>query len=107
MVSPFRDARRAIRLRVKDAGLHFIEVYLDTPIEICIERDPKGLYGKALNGELSNMTGINDPYEAPEKPEVIIGWEHPPHSAARYLMDWINPLVRESTSQQVNKSIER
>jgi adenylyl-sulfate kinase len=104
MVSPFRDARRAVRLRVKDAGFHFIEVFLDTPIEICIDRDPKGLYGKALTGELSNMTGINDPYETPEKPEVIIGWEHSPHAAAQYLIDWVNPLVRESTNQRINES---
>ena len=98
MVSPFRDARRAVRL---------IEVFLDTPIEICIGRDPKGLYGKALNGELSNMTGIDDPYETPEKPEVIIGWEHSPNSAAEYLIDWVNPLVRDPLNQQINKSTER
>jgi bifunctional enzyme CysN/CysC len=51
---------------------NFIEVYVDTPLAVCEERDPKGLYKKARSGQLPNMTGINSPYEAPVKPELTI-----------------------------------
>ena len=54
------------------AGLPFIEVFVDTPIEECERRDPKGLYAKARAGELRNFTGIDDPYEPPVSPEVIL-----------------------------------
>lgn len=52
--------------------LKFIEVYISTPVDICQERDPKGLYAKALRGEIKNFTGIDDPYEAPVKPEITL-----------------------------------
>ena len=51
-----------------DAGLPFVEVFVDTPIELCEQRDPKGLYAKARAGEITGFTGIDDPYEAPEQP---------------------------------------
>jgi len=50
----------------------FIEVYVYAPLEVCEQRDPKGLYKKARAGEIKNFTGIDDPYEAPEKPELVI-----------------------------------
>ena len=50
----------------------FIEVFVDTPIEVCIERDPKGLYKKAQAGEIKHFTGIDSPYEVPENPELIL-----------------------------------
>ena len=50
----------------------FIEVFVDTPLELCEERDPKGLYKKARAGEIPNFTGVSDPYEAPENPELVI-----------------------------------
>ncbi len=73
LVSPYRAARDAVRRRVASAGLRFIEVFVDTPLEECERRDPKGLYAKARAGELRNMTGIDDPYEAPEAPELVLG----------------------------------
>jgi bifunctional enzyme CysN/CysC len=50
----------------------FYEVFVDTPLEVCEERDPKGLYAKARAGELSGFTGVDDPYEAPVKPELVL-----------------------------------
>ena len=52
------------------AGLEFVEVFVDTPLELCEQRDPKGLYAKARAGELTGMTGIDDPYEPPVDPEL-------------------------------------
>jgi bifunctional enzyme CysN/CysC len=69
-ISPFRSERRMARDLV---GEHeFIEVYVDTPIEVCMQRDPKGLYKKAQAGEIKNFTGIDSPYEAPEHPELRV-----------------------------------
>ncbi len=66
-VSPYREARRQARMRCPN----FVEVYCRAALSALIERDPKGLYRKALAGEISNFTGIDDPYEEPESPEVI------------------------------------
>ncbi len=69
-ISPFQKERDAVRsLMQKD---EFIEVFIDTPLEVCESRDPKGLYQKARKGEIPNFTGISSPYEAPEKPEIHI-----------------------------------
>ena len=54
------------------AGIPFYEIHIDTPVAVCEERDPKGLYKKARSGEIPNFTGISDPYEAPENPEVLV-----------------------------------
>ncbi len=69
-ISPFRAERRLAREAVEDG--EFIEVFVDTPLEVAEERDPKGLYAKARRGELSNFTGIDSPYEPPEDPEVRV-----------------------------------
>jgi len=67
-VSPYRESRDLARSLIK----RFVEVYIDCPLEEVIKRDPKGLYEKALRGEIDNMTGIQDPYEEPINPEVKI-----------------------------------
>lgn len=67
-VSPYREIRREIREQIGD----FVEVFVRCPVEVCIERDVKGMYKKALAGEIKNFTGISDPYEEPENPEVIV-----------------------------------
>jgi adenylyl-sulfate kinase len=67
-ISPYRKDRDRIR-RLMGEG-EFIEVFVDTPLELCEARDPKGLYKKARAGEISNFTGLDAPYEAPESPEV-------------------------------------
>jgi adenylylsulfate kinase len=69
-ISPYRADRNAVRALL-GAG-EFVEVFMDTPIEICEARDPKGLYKKARAGQLKGFTGIDDPYEAPEKPELVL-----------------------------------
>ncbi len=69
-ISPFRSERGLARSLVNEG--EFIEVHVDTPLEIAEQRDPKGLYKKARRGELKNFTGIDSPYEAPEKPEIKI-----------------------------------
>jgi bifunctional enzyme CysN/CysC len=69
-ISPFRAERRLARERV-EVG-EFIEVHVDTPLDVAEERDPKGLYAKARSGELTNFTGIDSPYEAPESPEIRV-----------------------------------
>jgi adenylylsulfate kinase len=69
-ISPYRQDRDRVR-RTMDAG-EFVEVFVDTPLEICEQRDPKGLYKKARAGELKHFTGIDDPYEAPSAPELVL-----------------------------------
>ena len=67
-ISPYREARTFVRSQCSN----FIEVYVSTPLEECEKRDPKGLYKKARKGEISNFTGISDPYEPPENVEIEI-----------------------------------
>ncbi|HXT58077.1 MAG TPA: adenylyl-sulfate kinase [Pirellulales bacterium] len=69
-ISPYRRDRDAVRASMP-AG-DFLEIFVDAPIEVCEARDPKGLYKKARAGELKGFTGIDDPYEAPEKPELVL-----------------------------------
>ena len=69
LISPYRSARDFARSLHDAADLPFVEVHCDTPLEVCEARDPKGLYQKARAGEITGMTGIDDPYEAPEHPE--------------------------------------
>ncbi|MCI7765471.1 adenylyl-sulfate kinase [Helicobacter sp.] len=73
-ISPFCKERQIIR-ELLDKG-EYIEIFVDTPIEICEKRDPKGLYKKARNGEIKNFTGIDSPYEAPKNPEIHIKSEN-------------------------------
>lgn len=68
-ISPYRDARRAVR---RAHGSAFIEVYLECSLEALVRRDPKGLYAKALDGRIEHFTGVSDPYEAPETPEIRV-----------------------------------
>ncbi|MBA64079.1 MAG: adenylyl-sulfate kinase [Planctomycetaceae bacterium] len=70
-VSPYRADRASVRERVEESRQgDFVEVFVDAPLEVCESRDPKGLYKKARAGEIKGMTGIDDPYEVPDSPEV-------------------------------------
>ena len=69
-ISPYKAIRDTVRGWVEGDGGVFVEVFMNTPVEQCIQRDPKGLYKKALAGEIKQFTGIDDPYEAPESPEI-------------------------------------
>ena len=72
LVSPFHAERCSVRERHERHGLHFVEVYLDTPLDTCAARDPKGLYARARAGELKNFTGVDDPYEPPTRPDLRV-----------------------------------
>jgi len=74
-VSPYRKIREEVRGIIENEGLTFIEVYLKCSLEECMRRDPKGLYKMALEGKMKNMTGIQDVYEPPLNPELIINSE--------------------------------
>jgi bifunctional enzyme CysN/CysC len=69
-ISPFRSERRIAREMLEEG--EFIEIFVDTPIEVCEQRDPKGLYQKARSGELKNFTGVDSDYEPPENPEIVV-----------------------------------
>jgi len=82
-ISPYRETRQYARALIG----HFVEVYVYCPVEVCIQRDVKGLYKKALRGEIANFTGISDPYEEPLAPELVLysHQETPAESARRVL----------------------
>jgi adenylylsulfate kinase len=67
-ISPYRDVRNRVREQIGD----FVEVYVEAPLEELVRRDVKGLYARALRGEIENFTGVSDPYEPPENPEVVV-----------------------------------
>ncbi len=71
LIAPYRSFREYARREIVD----YVEVYVNTPLETCIKRDPKGLYKKALKGEITDMTGLQDPYEEPVNPELVIETE--------------------------------
>lgn len=83
VISPYRAGRDEVRSRIPG----FFEIYLHCPLEVLVQRDPKGLYKKALAGEIANFTGISDPYEPPLAAEVVIdsSLETPEESLARIL----------------------
>jgi bifunctional enzyme CysN/CysC len=72
VISPFRAGRDAVREAHRIAEVPFLEVFVDTPIDECERRDPKGLYAKARRGELTGFTGIDSPYEPPAAPELVL-----------------------------------
>ncbi|WP_225448547.1 adenylyl-sulfate kinase [Streptacidiphilus sp. P02-A3a] len=70
VIAPYRISRESVRLRHGLGRIPYLEVHVATPLELCLERDVKGLYAKQAAGELSGLTGVDDPYEAPEHPEL-------------------------------------
>lgn len=85
-ISPYIETRAAARDMVEEFG-SFVEVFVDTPVEVCAERDVKGLYAKAFSGEIKEFTGVSDPYEAPESPEVhLLTTELSPEAAAAQVL---------------------
>ncbi len=87
-ISPYKAIRDEARSMIKD----FVEVFADAPLEVCEERDVKGLYAKARAGEIKGFTGIDDPYEAPENPELVL--------------DTANQSPEQSAQQVIDKLIE-
>jgi adenylylsulfate kinase len=87
-ISPFRADRAAARAVVGDDS--FIEVFLDVPLEVCEQRDPKGLYKKVRAGEIPEFTGVSSPYEAPESPELTVPTaELALDDSAARVVDWL------------------
>ncbi|WP_066218810.1 adenylyl-sulfate kinase [Aliarcobacter cryaerophilus] len=89
-ISPFKSDRQIARSLVKYD--EFIEVFIDTPLEVCEQRDPKGLYKKARDGAIKNFTGISSPYEAPEDPQIHIKTDE--HSIQECVDIVINYLIK-------------
>jgi adenylylsulfate kinase len=72
VIAPYADSREAVRKRHEAHGTPYLEVHVATPVEVCADRDVKGLYAKQAAGELTGLTGVDDPYEVPERPELRI-----------------------------------
>ena len=87
LVSPYADARDKVRALHGEAGVEFYEVHVATPVEVTSQRDVKGMYAKAYAGEIAHFTGVDDPYEPPASPDLVIHTQHEPvpGSAARVL----------------------
>lgn len=102
-VSPYRAARNEVRNLVGDD--HFILVFVDTPLEVCEQRDIKGMYGKARRGEIRGFTGIDDPYEAPLDPDLTVTTVNcSPEDNARQILDYLfsKGLLQLATAPSVN-----
>jgi adenylylsulfate kinase len=86
VVSPYADAREQLRKTIPG----FVEIYVKTPLSVCIERDVKGMYAKAMAGKLSHFTGIDDPYEEPLHPDIVIETERSSVSeCVRSIVEWL------------------
>ncbi|MDN5865301.1 MAG: bifunctional sulfate adenylyltransferase/adenylylsulfate kinase [Gammaproteobacteria bacterium] len=86
-IAPYREIRRVVREMIEATGGGFIEVHVATPLEVCEERDRKGLYARARAGEIREFTGVSDPYEAPEQAEIVIDTrDNSPDEAAQKIM---------------------
>jgi sulfate adenylyltransferase len=87
-VSPYRATRNDVRNMV--GSNHFVELFVDTPLEVCEARDAKGMYAKARRGEIKDFTGIDDPYEPPEHAELTLDTvSHTPEENARVIIDYL------------------
>ncbi len=97
-VSPYRADRQRARQQIEQAGGvgDFIEIFVDTPLEVCERRDPKGLYKKARAGEIKHFTGISDPYQPPEAPEIHLhgGDERAPGELAAEIVAYLQSSGR-------------
>ena len=89
-ISPFKEVRDQVR---REIGDDFIEIFVDAPLEVCAERDVKGLYKKAYSGEIPQFTGVSDPYEVPTAPELTLKTnEEEPEDSARRVISKLEEL---------------
>jgi sulfate adenylyltransferase len=87
-VSPYKATRNDVRNRARSD--QFVEVFVDTPLEVCEERDTKGMYARARRGEIKDFTGIDDPYEPPVNPELTLDTvDRTPEDNARAIMEYM------------------
>jgi bifunctional enzyme CysN/CysC len=82
LISPYRAGRQSARAIHEDVGLKFLEVFVDTPLEVCEERDVKGFYALARAGEMPGFTGVDGPFERPEAPDLVLTPDDGPALAA-------------------------
>ena len=111
-ISPYRATRNEVRQMVGDG--HFIEVYMDTPIEVCEERDIKGLYARARRGQITGFTGVDDPYEEPVNPEIVlktvkVGPDNNARAIINYLEEsgFLLPDGKNSISEETEQESEQ
>ena len=91
-ISPYEETRRKARAMVEEWGT-FVEVYIQASVDECARRDVKGLYQKAFAGEIKGFTGVDDPYEAPANPEIVVNTEeHDPEESARLIVAKLEEL---------------
>ncbi|MGH3451909.1 MAG: adenylyl-sulfate kinase, partial [Haloechinothrix sp.] len=91
LISPYRADRERVRTTHEATGLRFVEVFVDTPLEVCAGRDPKGMYAKARAGEVTGFTGVDDPYEAPRSPDLVLRPDDGDAATqAAILLDWLD-----------------
>jgi adenylyl-sulfate kinase len=102
LVSPYEAIRRAVRERHESDGLQFLEIFVNTPLAVCVDRDPKGLYARASAGKLNGLTGVDDPYEPPTHPELELTPAYGVHAAASAVLDLIQPRPRQSRRAQAH-----
>ena len=94
-ISPYRLDRTRAREVILSANVEFIEAYVATPLEVCEQRDPKKLYKRARAGEIKNFTGIDDPYEVPENPEITIHTDRESvQESVERLLDFLIPRLQ-------------
>ncbi|MFJ8078378.1 adenylyl-sulfate kinase [Streptomyces sp. NPDC096176] len=92
VIAPYTDSREAVRKRHQQEGTAYVEVHVATPVEVCSVRDVKGLYAKQAAGEISGLTGVDDPYEEPESPDLRIESHH---QTVRESADAVHALLAE------------
>ncbi len=91
-ISPYEETRRKARELVEEFG-PFVEVFVDASVEACAKRDVKGLYARAFAGEISDFTGVSDPYEPPSSPELVLRTEEEsPEERAQHVLDTLEEL---------------
>jgi adenylylsulfate kinase len=102
-ISPYKEARDMVR---RDIGDDFIEVFVDAPLEVCAERDVKGLYKKAYAGEIPAFTGVSDPYEPPAAPELTLRTnEEEPEESARKVIAKLEELgYLQQTAEELDRA---
>lgn len=107
-ISPYRQSRGDVRRSIESEGLRFVEVFVRCPIETLIGRDVKGLYAKALSGEVKQFTGISDPYEEPLAPEIVVDTaeESIEESTAKILAHVLNVQAASAESCELFIPIE-
>lgn len=106
-ISPYIEDRTIARQIHDKAGIPFVEVHVDVPLEVAEKRDPKGLYKKARKGEIKNFTGIDDPYEAPVKPEVKIDTDKlSVNECAKAILDYLVEKGIVEAREDVVKPVE-